>query len=73
MSSDQASHFWLMVIHTPRTDGRTHVGTYTGTITPKRGESRLDLFNYLRGYCYAKYPDSQDGSVTAFDIQPNKI
>lgn len=73
MSEKQGTHFWFMTIQTPRADGRTHVGEYSGTITPKRGETRLDLYRWLRADVCAKYPDSQSGSVIAFDLQPNKL
>lgn len=72
MSSEQGSHFWHMVIQTPNARGM-HLGSYQGTRTPKRGQTRLDLFNDVLDEMYQKYPESRGGVVIAFDIQPNKI
>lgn len=69
MTNKQGSHFWMMVIQ----QRGGVVGSYQGTTTPERGETRLDLFNRVRTEIGRDYPDSVNGAVIDFDVQPNKL
>lgn len=62
-----------MVIQEPSRLGGGSIGSYQGTTTPARGETRLDLFNRVREQIGRDYPGSVGGAVVAFDVQPNKI
>lgn len=69
----QGTHFWHMVIQTPGADGRTQVTSCQGTTTPKRGVTRLDLFNEVRELVRSNHPHTEHGAVIAFDVHPNKL
>lgn len=68
----QGTHFWFMVIQTPR-DGGLYVNSYQGTWTPEPGATRLDMFNIIRAFVNEKDPRSRGGAAVAFDIQPNEL
>jgi len=65
----QGSHFWFMVIAMPG----GNVGSYQGTITPRPGATRLDMFNQVREDVRRHAPATTAGAVTAFDVQPNQL
>ncbi|MEU6543848.1 hypothetical protein [Streptomyces sp. NPDC046859] len=71
--SKQGSHFWFMSIQGPNGAGGFYLNSYQGTRTPKRGATRLELFNSIRQEVSENDPLSQSGVVIAFDIQPNKL
>jgi hypothetical protein len=71
--SEQGTHFWFLTIQMPGEGGTTSVGSYQGTLTPSRKETRLDALNKLRDLVAKQYPKTKDGVVLAFDIQPNKL
>lgn len=70
--STQGTHFWFMSIQTPNAHGY-RLNSYQGTRTPKKGETRLDLFNDILREVQQHDPLSRGGIVLAFDIQRNKI
>ncbi|MFD9368790.1 hypothetical protein ACFWA6_13950 [Streptomyces sp. NPDC060020] len=69
MSEKQGTHFWFMVILVPGGS----LMTVRATITPQRGRTRLDLFDQIREEVASLHPETRDGQVVAFDIQPNKL
>lgn len=72
-ASEQGSHFWFMTIQAPNSTGGFYMNSYQGTRTPKRGSTRLDLFNSIRQEIGENDPLGKNGVVIAFDIQPNKL
>jgi len=66
--SEQGTHFWFMSIRAP--EGAM---SFTGTVTPGPGETRLDLFGRIHDQIVSENPAVRDASVLAFDIQPNQI
>lgn len=67
--SKQGSHFWFITIQA--SNGKS--ATVSGTVTPGRGKTRLDLFNDLLAKANAEVPGMTGGSILAFDVQPNQI
>lgn len=66
--AEQGTHFWLIAFIS---DCR-HLSA-SGTLTPKPGATRLDMYNLIRDDLVARTPGLRDASVIAFDIQPNKL
>ncbi|WP_369778847.1 hypothetical protein [Streptomyces sp. R33] len=69
MTTQQGSHFWIMVMMIP--GGRA--GSYQGTITPRPSATRFDMFNQVREEIRQRAPETATGVVVSFDIQPNKL
>lgn len=69
---EQGTHFWFMTIQTPNAGGY-YLNSYQGTITPRQGSTRLDLFNRLVAEVHELDPKSQGGAAIAFDVQPNRL
>jgi hypothetical protein len=53
--------------------GGFDVRDFRGTVTPKPGASRFDLFDLIRARVNEMDPSKEGGTVVAFDIQPNQI
>ncbi|MFJ5644060.1 hypothetical protein [Streptomyces sp. NPDC093223] len=68
----QVPHFWFMTIETPGV-GASRVGSYQGLRTPRRGQTRLELFNSIRAEIEERDPLTRGGVVVGFDIQPNEM
>lgn len=65
------SHFWFMTI---QWHGNSNVtGSYSGVFTPAAGSTRWDALKHLFERVVAEYPDASDGTILAFDIQPNQL
>jgi hypothetical protein len=62
------THFWLMAFGK---DGG--FASASGTITPERGATRLEMHNLIRDNLIAENPVLNGASIIAFDIQPNKL
>lgn len=72
-NTEQGTHFWTMAIQArSATEGLNITGAW-GTWTPKRGQTRYDVFNDIRGALSESQPETRGGVVIAFDIQPNKL
>lgn len=70
---EQGTHFWTMTVQAPNATGRTNITFGWGTWTPKKGQTRYDVFPEIRAALAEQYPHAADGVVLAFDIQPNKL
>lgn len=68
----QGSHFYLIVIQTPRHNGYKATSRH-GTLTPEPGATRHDLLEIVMADTIRKVPSAAEGAVTAFDVQPNQI
>jgi hypothetical protein len=68
----QGTHFWWIVVQTPRRFRRPVITASTGTITAMPGDSRYDLFWKVRDQVDADYPQARGGRVIAFELQRNE-
>lgn len=72
MAKRTVPQFWLMTIQTPNEAGY-NITDYQGILTPRPGATRLELFNEIREQIERDNPQSRDGAVIAFDVQPNDL
>lgn len=66
--AEQGTHFWLIAF----ISGRRHASA-SGTITPKSGATRMEMYNIIRDKLIADMPGLSEASIIAFNIQPNKL
>lgn len=73
-TDEQGTHFWLMTMaqQIPGQPG-AHYVTHYGSVFPKAGATRLDMFNWARQRIVDEDPRMADGNVIAFDFGPNTI
>lgn len=67
MDEKQGTHFFFMSLY-----AGGHVWRRSGHLTPERGWTRLDAFEYLMALVREE-PELTSATVLAFDIQPNKL
>ncbi len=70
--AEQGTHFYFMSMQMSNARG-FYTTDFQGVLTPKPGQTRLDLFNEIRADFEAREPRVRSGVVIAFDIQPNKL
>lgn len=71
MEDSQGTHFFFITI---QRDSAGHVPvTLSGTVTPRPGQTRLDLFNQTWAAFEKVDPRVRGGVVIAFDLQPNAL
>lgn len=69
---EQGTHFFFITIQQGNARGYI-TNTLSGTVTPRLGQSRFDLFTQTRARFEQLDPRIRDGIVIAFDIQPNTL
>lgn len=71
-SGKQGTHFWYLTLQVPVSRGLSHFTSW-GTITPKRGQTRADVFAELFNRVIEERPEFAEANVIAFDLQRNKL
>lgn len=72
MDGEQGTHFYFMVIQTP-VEGGFQMSESCGTITPRKGATRRELYDFIRADVVRRSPVAAHGNVVAFDVQPNEL
>ncbi|WP_037613631.1 hypothetical protein [Streptomyces albus] len=68
----QGTHHFVLTIQRPTVNGFA-VATYHGDVTPGPSATRMDLFNYLQAEHARHYPDTANGVVLYFSLEPNQL
>ncbi|WP_309049253.1 NUDIX hydrolase [Streptomyces sp.] len=70
-SPQHDTHHYLVTLQASPSAGGT-TGTWTGTLTPPAGATRLDVYRSLRAGIGQANPPFADAIVLCFDLQPNQ-
>lgn len=61
--------FWILTLETP---GRASL-TWSGAVTPERGETRAELFSGIRSEMTKIHPELSNANTVFWSLEPNRI